>query len=112
MTIYSENIGDVLVLSPEGRIDSGNSENFKNNVSNYINDEQSSIVLDFDKIEYISSACLRSLLSISKQMSLNNKKLALCNLNESVEKIIRVSGFDSILDIYESREHALEEINK
>ena len=112
MTISLEKVGNTLVLNPEGRIDSSNSENFKNDVFKYINDEQSSILLDFDKIEYISSACLRSLLSISKQMSQNKKKLALCNLNESVNKIIKVSGFDSILDIYESRENALESLDK
>lgn len=112
MTISFEKIGNALVLSPEGRIDSTNSENFKNDVSKYINDEQSAILLDFDKIEYISSACLRSLLSISKQMNQYNGKLALCNLNESVAKILKVSGFDSVLDIYETRESALDSLGK
>lgn len=110
MTISVEKLNDILVLNPEGRIDSTNAEKFKNEVTNYINEQDTSIILDFNKVEYISSACLRSLLSISKHMSQNKRDLVLCGLSESVNKIIKVSGFDSVLKIYETRDDALKSL--
>ena len=103
-------MGNTLILSPEGRIDSSNADEFRDDVSRFITGDNDSIVLDFLKIDYISSACLRSLLSLSKQMKAANKKIALCNLKDNVSKIIKVSGFDSILYIYDDRESALNDI--
>lgn len=111
MSLSSEKIGNTLLLSPEGRIDSGNAESFKNDVSRYIEEGSESIVLDFINVEYISSACLRSLLRLSKLIKEHQRKMVICNLQDSVNKIIKVSGFDSILDIYEDRESALNKLS-
>lgn len=57
------------------------------------------VVLDFTKLEYISSAGLRVLLSLKKTLESNNKKLEIHNINDIVKEVFNVTGFINVLDI-------------
>ena len=56
------------------------------------------LVLDFEKLEYISSAGLRVLLSAQKVMS-RQGSMKLIHVNEAVMEIFEVTGFSDILTI-------------
>ena len=57
------------------------------------------VVLDFTKLEYISSAGLRVLLSLKKTLESNNKKLEIHNINDIVKEVFNVTGFINVLVI-------------
>ena len=56
--------------------------------------------MDFSRLEYISSAGLRLLLGIKKQLY-GKGKITILHPNEIVKEIFSVTGFDDILDIEE-----------
>lgn len=56
------------------------------------------LVLDFEKLEYISSAGLRVLLSAQKVMS-RQGSMRFIHVNEAVMEIFEVTGFSDILTI-------------
>ena len=56
------------------------------------------LVLDFADIEYISSAGLRVLLLVFKQMSAQGK-MKLINVNEVVREVLDITGFLDILNV-------------
>ena len=56
------------------------------------------LVLDFEKLDYISSAGLRVLLSAQKTMS-KAGEMKLVHVNETVMEIFEVTGFTDILTI-------------
>ena len=56
------------------------------------------LVLDFDELEYISSAGLRVLLAAQKTMA-KQGSMKLINVNEDVMEIFEVTGFSDILTI-------------
>ncbi|MBQ2178584.1 MAG: STAS domain-containing protein, partial [Oscillospiraceae bacterium] len=56
------------------------------------------LVLDFEKLEYISSAGLRVLLSAQKTMA-KRGEMKLTHVNETVMEIFEVTGFADILTI-------------
>ena len=56
------------------------------------------LVLDFEKLEYISSAGLRVLLSAQKVMS-RQGSMRFIHVNEAVMEIFEVTGFTDILTI-------------
>jgi anti-sigma B factor antagonist len=56
------------------------------------------LVLDFEKLEYISSAGLRVLLSAQKTMS-RQGTMKLIHVSEAVREIFEVTGFSDILTI-------------
>ena len=61
-------------------------------------DGVSELVLDFEKLDYISSAGLRVLLSAQKVMA-KKGKMKVIHVNESVMEIFEITGFSDIFDI-------------
>ncbi|MBQ6470123.1 MAG: STAS domain-containing protein [Lachnospiraceae bacterium] len=57
-----------------------------------------SLILDFEKLEYISSAGLRVLLSAQKVMS-KQGTMKIVNVNDIIMEIFEVTGFSDILTI-------------
>ena len=56
------------------------------------------LVMDFEKLDYISSAGLRVLLSAQKTMN-RQGSMKLCHVSESIMEILEVTGFVDILTI-------------
>ena len=54
------------------------------------------MVLDFNEVNYVSSAGLRVLLSLHKKM-MEKGEMKLINVNEAVSDVFEVTGFDEIL---------------
>ncbi len=61
-------------------------------------DGVSELTLDFEKLEYISSAGLRVLLSTQKVMN-RQGSMKLRHVNETIMEILEVTGFTDILTI-------------
>ena len=85
MTVNKNLKADALSVTVEGRIDT-------------TTDGVKSLVLDFEKVEYISSAGLRVLLSTQKIMN-KQGEMKLINVNSDIMEIFEVTGFSDILTI-------------
>lgn len=84
-------------LSLCGRLDTQTAPELETIIKQMI-PEMNTLVLDFAKLEYISSAGLRVLLSAHKAVS-QKGGMKVCNVDESVMEIFEVTGFSDILDI-------------
>jgi len=58
-----------------------------------------SCTVNFEKLDYISSAGLGVLLSVQKRLGESGNKLTLVKLNRHIREIFRIAGFDQIFDI-------------
>ena len=58
-----------------------------------------SLILDFEKLEYISSAGLRVLIMTQKKLQPQSIPFTIINSPDMIKDIIKVSGLDNILDI-------------
>lgn len=56
------------------------------------------LVMDFAKLEYISSAGLRVLLTAQKQMNAQGT-MKVCNVNAGVMEVFEITGFVDVLTI-------------
>ena len=56
------------------------------------------LTLDFEELEYVSSAGLRVILKAQKMMNATGK-MKIVHVNESVMEIFEITGFTSILTI-------------
>ena len=85
------------ILSPEGRLDTVTAPEMENAVKEVLPgiDE---LTFDFAKLEYISSAGLRVLLSAQKAMNTQGK-MTVVNVNGTIMEIFEVTGFSDILTI-------------
>ncbi len=85
------------VLALEGRLDTVTAPDLENALKDVIPDLKN-LTLDFSKLEYVSSAGLRVLLSAQKIIA-NKGEMKIKNLNETVKEIFEVTGFSDILTI-------------
>jgi len=101
-----------LVISVIGRIDGVNAQDFYNNLSKKIDGSDDPVVLDLEKLTYISSAGLRSILLIAKTLKGRNTRFMLCSLPGPIKEIVEIAGFDKIIDVLQSRSEAVAEITR
>ena len=108
MEIAVSEAGDVKVLRIDGKLDTKTSPDAQALLTELIERGATKIVVNFDKLVYISSAGLRVLLAAAKQLKGNSGELRVCSLNEVVQEVFEISGFNTILAISESELEALE----
>lgn len=109
--VREEHEGDVLILIPVGRIDSSNAPLFERILKDRIDDGESQIVVDFEKLSFISSSGMRVLLIGAKSIraaSGGAGKLVLCNMRDSIREIFSISGFDTIIPVVQDRSAAID----
>jgi len=97
MTIDKKMNGTALEIALEGRLDTMTAPELEAELNQSMNSADS-LKLDFSKLDYISSAGLRVLLSAHKAMSAKGG-MKLTNVNEIVQEVFEVTGFADILDI-------------
>ena len=85
------------VISLEGRLDTSTSPDLEKALVDIL-PELTELTLDFEKLEYISSAGLRVLLSAQKAMN-KQGKMTVAHVNETISEIFEVTGFTDILTI-------------
>ena len=81
----------------EGRLDTVTAPELEKSLKDSI-DGVAELVLNFDKLEYISSAGLRVLLSAQKTM-LEKGGMKITNVSEIISEIFEVTGFSEILTV-------------
>ena len=64
--------------------------------------------MNFEKLDYISSAGLRVLLTAAKQLKRVDGELRICSLNEVVAEVFDISGFTTIFKVFRSESEALD----
>lgn len=98
MNITKNYDGEELTIVVEGRIDTITSQDLEKEINSEIGNFES-LVMDFTDLEYISSAGLRVLISTQKKLKPENIPFVIKNVNDTVNEIFRMSGFDKILTI-------------
>ena len=86
-----------LTVALEGRLDTTTAPDLEKNLQESIQGVEE-LTMDFEKLDYISSAGLRVLLSAQKIMN-KQGSMKLCSVNESIMEILEVTGFVDILTI-------------
>ena len=97
MIITKHMNGKELVVAPEGRLDTKTASELEEALIGSI-DEAESLVLDFAKLDYISSAGLRVLLTANTAMSAKGG-MKVINVNELVQEVFKLTSFTAILTI-------------
>ena len=97
MTINKKENGKALEIALEGRLDTMTAPELENELHASL-ENADSLVLDFAKLNYISSAGLRVLHSAHKTMS-GKGGMKVINVNEIVREVFDVTGFSDILTI-------------
>ena len=97
MTIHKQQDGSKLTIALEGRLDTVTSPELENELKQSL-DGVTDLTLDFAKLDYISSAGFRVLLSTQKAIN-RQGSMKVVHVNEVVNEVFEVTGFTDILTI-------------
>ena len=97
MKITKNMNGTTLEVALEGRLDTTTAPDLENELKDSL-EGANELTLDFSKLDYISSAGLRVLLSAHKTMG-KKGGMKVTNVNEIVKEVFDVTGFADILTI-------------
>ena len=97
LNISKRTDGKKLTITVEGRLDTTSAPQLEEIVRSQIGDAET-LIFDFEKLDYISSAGLRVLLAAQKIMN-KQGKMVVKNVSEEVKEIFEVTGFCDILTL-------------
>ncbi|MCY4050530.1 MAG: STAS domain-containing protein [Gammaproteobacteria bacterium] len=98
---------NAYILKVSGRIDGSNAAEFQSKIQDSIPQEASTVILDLNDLDYISSAGLRVILLLAKNLKGKKGKLSMCSVSGPVKDVFTISGFSAIIPTYDNRESAL-----
>ncbi len=107
ISINSERLDNVLVVALDGRVDSANANEFQKMMEAEIVPEDKALIMDFEKVSFISSAGLRVIVIIAKRFKGPYKKFGVCALSEPVNKLFSISGLDRTMTVHGSQTEAI-----
>jgi len=107
MDITTSETDGVCVINVAGRMDATTVTAFNEECRRVLDSGSKRIVIDLGSLEYISSAGLRGVLMMGKACKTAGATLAFCSMQAMVSDMFKLSGFNSILNLYASRDEAL-----
>lgn len=91
--------GDISVIRLEGYLDAHTAPQFERTIEDEIAAERVRIVVDCERLTYISSAGLGVFMSFIEEVREQNGDIKVCALQPKVESVFEVLGFAEIFDI-------------
>jgi anti-anti-sigma factor len=100
MEITPRHQGDVLVLDMRGRLDTSTSGKAHDAVVGFANSGAKRVVLNLDKLDFVSSAGLRVILTLAKLLQSSSGEL-------KIKEVLEMSGFHSLIKIFDDEKAAI-----
>lgn len=97
MTIEKKSCGTELLMAISGRMDTSTAPQFEAELKSSL-DGVEKLVLDFENLEYVSSAGLRVILAAQKIMN-KQGEMIIKNVGEVIAEVFEITGFVDILTI-------------
>lgn len=114
MQVSQERYGDALVLTPVGRIDNSSTDGLRAELHAHLANCRNGgdrLVLDFSKVDYISSVGLRILMLAAKQVREQGGSIVIAALQPVVREIFEISRFNLMFQCFGTVREALAKLS-
>ena len=102
----------VVVAAVIGRVDGSTADELHQLLEAGIAPGDTALILDLEKLTFISSPGLRVGLILARKFNQPGKRFGMCTLPTHIRGVITVSGLDQMIAVYESRAAALSAITE
>ena len=99
MKIELKKENETFVINLEGRLDTNTAPDLEKELEDYYNRENFNMVLNFEKLDFVSSAGLRVLLLMQKKANALKGKMVIENVKPEIQEVFNMTGFSEILTI-------------
>ena len=97
--------GGIAIASVLGRIDNASASDFQGLVEGGLRAGDDALILDMERVEFMSSAGLRVCLILARRFT--RGRFALCSLTELNREVVAISGFDQLIGVHRSQAGAV-----
>ena len=105
MVINVREFPNVTVVELDGRLDILSGENLQQKLDEIVDEQKKyTILIDCNKLSFISSAGLRLFMIVSKKLTRLGGKIAFSAFNDSNKKIFEITGYNKFFSIYADAE--------
>lgn len=107
MNIQTKKEPNAVVVTISGRLDAVTAPEYEKKIHELIGGAENSFIIDFEPLDYISSAGLRVLLSTTKFLKSKGGQISFAHISGPVKEVFDISGFNSIFQVHDSVSTAL-----
>ncbi|PJD97823.1 MAG: anti-anti-sigma factor [Parachlamydia sp.] len=101
--------GSIVLLKPITKnLDASVSTDFKAKVMDLINQGNTCFLLDLSQVDFIDSSGLGAIISILKNLSLNNGNIVICEIKAPILNLFKLTRMDQIFKIYPHQKEAVD----
>jgi anti-anti-sigma factor len=113
LSTWTQSFADCRLVTVRGRIDHSNAEGFGQSLGAAAREVPpgGGLVVDFDRLEFITSAGLRALLLAQRTLGAAGARLVVCGVRGVVREVFRIARFDMLLCVVDSAEAALARVS-
>ncbi len=109
MKLKFTNKGEVVVVSIEGAIKSGDEYQLAERMENYIKPNKvPKFIIDMKKVPFVNSQALGLFLHIFKHIDYLKGRIVFSGLNSDIENLMTLTQLSNVFEIYKTLEEALE----
>ncbi len=103
MSVWQEKLpqSDAWLVGVNGRLDQSLNPKLEETLNELLDNGSYHLVVDLTQTTYINSGGLRCLVSAWRRAKANEGSLALCGLNNRLQEIFSMVGFDKVFVIHE-----------
>ena len=114
MHVSEDRYGDALVLTPVGRVDNSTTDGLKSDLDTHVATCRKGgdrLILDFSKVDYISSVGLRVLMLAAKKVREQEGMIVVAGLQPVVREIFQISRFNLVFQCFGTVRDALAKVS-
>lgn len=97
----------MVILDVIGRVDSTTAPTLQDRLAVVLGEPRAKLLVDFTKLDYISSAGFRILLLAAKRADESGCRLVLCGISGRIRQLFELAGFLDLFSIEATREDGL-----
>ncbi len=106
-----EQIGGAILHLKGQFIGGEETDQLKENLKNFAEKQQNSLIIDLESVTYLNSTALGVLISAHANFIKRNGKIILCNVSKSLENIFVITKLTLVFTIAESLDDAIKLLN-
>ena len=110
MNLNDSRLGKAFVVEVTGRLDSSTTSTFEAHCNKLIDKGATVFVLDFDKLDYLNSGALRSIILMLKKVKPKGGNVIICGAKGTAKEIFEVSGFSEMFPMTDTIEQAASKV--
>ena len=107
MNISTRYDGEILAIDIEGKLDTNASTPALEKLMQCLESSPNKVLVSLAPLDFISSTGLRVILRVTKLVRGYGGELKVSGAQGVVKDVLEITGFDSLLDLYEDEEQAV-----